>query len=183
MCKPLRKNLFMLLHFGLDNSKIFIITYLVLIFYATKNDILESIFRIETNLICVPISALTYFNFDPHVLPLSLWYSIVPSRITPFSMVFHCAITYYPFLYGIQLCHHVLLLSLWYSIVPSRITPFSMVFHCAITYYHFLSGSLLCHHVLPLSPWYSIVPSRIIPFFLCFHFGPRISYISFCAFI
>ena len=96
--QAIKKNLFMLLHFGLDNSKIFIITYLVLIFYATKNDILESIFRIETNLICVPISALTYFNFDPHVLPLSLWYSIVPSRSTPFSLVFHCAITYYPFL-------------------------------------------------------------------------------------
>ena len=128
----------MLLHFGLDNSKIFIITYLVLIFYATKNDILESIFRIETNLICVPISALTYFNFDPHVLPLSLWYSIVPSRITPFSLVFYCAITYY---------------------------PFSLVFHCAITYYPFLSvlpfrpsyilHFFLCFHldpgVLPIS--------------------------------
>ena len=136
--QAIKKNLFMLLHFGLDNSKIFIITYLVLIFYATKNDILESIFRIETNLICVPISALTYFNFDP------------------FSMVFYCAITYYPFLSGILLCHHVLPI---------------------------LSGIPLCHHVLPLSLWYSIVPSRITPFFLCFHFGPRISYISFCAFI
>jgi hypothetical protein len=156
--QAIKKNLFMLLHFGLDNSKIFIITYLVLIFYATKNDILESIFRIEANLICVPILALTYFNFDPHVLPLSLWYSIVPSRITPFSLVFYCAITYY---------------------------PFSLVFHCAITYYPFLYGIPLCHHVLPLSFCASISalvyltflsvlsfrPWRITNFFLCFPFS------------